>query len=47
MRFQKQELESFNLSIEEEQDLEEEVEKMLNFDKSYQIPAGLACSSLL
>lgn len=36
MKFQKEELESYNLDINEEKELEEEVEKMLNFDKIYQ-----------
>lgn len=36
MKFQKEELESYNLNIEEEKELEELVEKMENFDKIYQ-----------
>ncbi len=36
MRFQVQELESYNLDIKEEQELIQEVEKMENFDKIYQ-----------
>jgi len=35
IRFQKNEIESYNLSNEEEDDLENEVEKMQNFDKIY------------
>jgi DNA repair protein RecN (Recombination protein N) len=36
MRFQVQELESYNLDVKEEQELIQEVEKMENFDKIYQ-----------
>lgn len=36
MRFQVKELESFNLDLEEEAILEDEIEKMQNFDKIYQ-----------
>jgi DNA repair protein RecN (Recombination protein N) len=36
MRFQEKELESYNLDINEEQELKDEVEKMENFDKIYQ-----------
>ena len=36
MRFQKKELESYNLSVEEELELESEIEKMKNFDKIFQ-----------
>ena len=35
MKFQKEELESYNLNIEEEKELEELVEKMENFDRIY------------
>ncbi len=36
MKFQKQELESYNLDINEEQELKELVEKMSNYDKIYE-----------
>jgi len=36
MKFQKEELESYNLSIEEEEELKEQVETMKNFDRIFQ-----------
>ena len=36
MKFQKEELESYNLSVEEEDDLKDQVEKMKNFDRIFQ-----------
>lgn len=36
MKFQKEELESYNLSVEEEEDLKDQVEKMKNFDRIFQ-----------
>jgi DNA repair protein RecN (Recombination protein N) len=36
MKFQKEELESYNLSVEEEEDIKEQIDKMRNFDRIYQ-----------
>ena len=36
MKFQKKELESYNLSVEEEEDIKDQVEKMKNFDRIFQ-----------